>query len=57
MIIEKFIVSWSTGSSRGFGREYRTFATYKQAEDYLEALNLREDCYEGYLATINENLR
>jgi hypothetical protein len=57
MIVEKFIVSWSTGGRGGFGREYRTFATYKQAEAYLDALNLREDCYEGYLATINETVR
>ncbi len=52
----RFVVAWCTDSHRGYWRDYRTFETLERAEKYLEVLNNRDDCHEGYVARIEDEV-
>lgn len=56
MIEVKYIVAWSSSSGMGWGREYRTFSTAADAERFYDALNLRPDCFEGFVARIEDEI-
>jgi hypothetical protein len=51
-----FMVAWSTGSKHGWHSNFRTFDNIDDAERFYDALNLRPDCYEGYLTEVKDNL-
>ena len=52
----KYMVAWSSGDKHGWGSNFRTFEDYRSAERFYDQLNLRPDCFEGYLTEVKDNL-